>query len=273
MIHPTAVVDPTAQVAGDVEIGPFCVVGPRAVLAAGVRLSPHAIVHEGCELGEGVQVDSFVVVGGRAQMRKPDPNAELGRVVIGARTVLREGVTVHRPSVAGGSTEIGPDCFFMAHSHIAHDCKIAAFVTLANNAMIAGHVAIGEHAFVGGGAGVHQFVRIGESAMVAGNAAISYDVPPFSMAADRNDICGLNLIGLRRRGFPTDTVADLKRCFRSVFLASGNLKAEAQRALAGGEIGVSKEGRAFLEFFVESKRGFGHVRRRRGAASDAAMAE
>src|SRR5262249_10505462 len=243
--------------------------GPRVRLGDGCRLNPHAIVHGDCELGEGVLVDSFAVVGGEAQMRVPDPEPASGRVVVGARTVLRESVTINRPTKASNAREGGPDCFLMANSHIAHDCKVGAFVTLANNAMIAGHVLVGDHSFVGGGAGVHQFVRLGESAMIAGNAAISYDVPPFSVAADRNDIVGLNLVGIRRRGFHSEVLTDLKRCFRAVFLGSGNLRTEAATALASG-LGSTPQGRLFLEFFAGGKRGFGHARRRRSGGEMAA---
>ena len=149
----------------------------------------------------------------------------------------------------------------MAHSHVAHDCKVADNVTLVNGAMLGGHVIVGEWAFVGGGAGVHQFVRLGEGSMVAGNAAISYDVPPFSIAADRNDICGLNLVGLRRRGFAPEVMPDLKRCFRAVFSGAGNLREQAEKVLAAGELGTTPQGRAFLEFFAGGHRGFGHKRR------------
>jgi len=249
-----------------VEIGAFCIVGAGARLGAGCKLAPHAIVHAGCEIGERVQLDSFVVVAGEAQMRVPDPDAQGGKVVIGAGSILREGVTVHRPAKAGGATELGNDCFLMAHSHIAHDCHVGNNVTLANGAMLGGHVLVGDFAFVGGGAGVHQFVRIGEGAMVAGNAAISYDVPPFTVAADRNDICGLNLVGVRRRGFAPDVLPDLKRCFRAVYLAGGgNVREEALRAIACSDLGTTAQGRAFLEFFAGGHRGFGHKRRNRRA--------
>jgi UDP-N-acetylglucosamine acyltransferase len=263
MIHATAMVHPEAQLGIGVEIGAYAMVGAGARIGDRCRLNAHAIVHAGAEVGEGVLVDSFAVVAGEAQMRVPDPNVESGRVVVGARTVIREGVTIHRPTKAANVTEVGPDCFLMAHSHVAHDCRVGAFVTLANNAMIAGHVLVGDHVFVGGGAGVHQFVRLGESSMIAGNAAISYDVPPFAVAADRNDIVGLNLIGLRRRNLGSEVLADLKRCFRAVFLGSGNLRSEAARALESGEVGMTPQGRQFLEFFAGGKRGFGHSRRRR----------
>lgn len=269
MIHPTAVVHESAVLGDGVEIGAYSIVAAGARLGDGCRLDAHAIVREGCELHEGVRLDSFVVVGGEAQMRVPKPGAEGGRVVVGARTVLREGVTIHRPSERGGITVLGPDCYLMGHCHIAHDARLGAQVTIANGALLAGHVDVGDHAFIGGGAGIHQFVRLGEGSMVAGNAAISYDVPPYGVAADRNDICGLNLVGMRRLGLPAEVTADLKRCFRAVFLSSGNVQQEAARALAAGETGTTPQGRLFLEFFRGGKRGFGRARRRRRQAVDA----
>jgi UDP-N-acetylglucosamine acyltransferase len=277
MIHPSAVVHETAVLGDGVEIGAYSIVGAGCRIGAGCRLLPHAVVCDGVELGEGCLVDSFCVIGGEAQMRTPDPLAKGGKVTVGPRTVFREGVTVHRPSRPGGVTTIGADCFFMASTHVAHDCEVSDWVTMANGAMLGGHVLVGPHAFVGGGAGVHQFVRLGESSMVAGNAAISYDVPPFSVAADRNDIVGLNLVGLRRRGFGADQIADLKRCFRAVYHQGGNVREEAQEALAAAAglegCGKTGPGRQFLEFFAQSRRGFGHKRRPRRGGEAAAAAE
>ena len=217
----------------------------------------------GSSLGIGVKIDSFAVVGGEPQMRVHDAEAVGGTVKIGDRTVIREAVTINRPTRRGGETRVGADCFLMANCHVGHDSMIGDFVTLANNVMLGGNVTLGDHCFIGGGAGLHQFVRVGEGAMIAGNAAISYDVPPFATAADRNDICGLNLLGIRRRGFSADVLPDLKRCYRAVFLGSGNLRAEAAAVLAAGSFGKTPQGYLFLEFFAGGKRGFGHARGQR----------
>ncbi|MEC7584716.1 MAG: acyl-ACP--UDP-N-acetylglucosamine O-acyltransferase [Planctomycetota bacterium] len=274
MIHPSAMVHESAVLGEGVEIGPFAVVGPRVKIGNGCRLAAHAIVHRDCELDEQVFVDNFVVIGGDAQMREARPESEQARVVVGARCVLREGVTIHRSAEQVGVTEVGPDGYLMSNSHVAHDCVVGEFATLANNAMLAGYVKLGAHTFVGGGAGVHQFVRVGQSAMIAGNAAISYDVPPFCVAVDRNDIIGLNRVGLRRRGFDREAMSDLKDCFRTVFRGSGNLRSDAQAALAAGACGSTAPGREFLEFFVAGgKRGFGQARKlRRGGDSEAGVA-
>lgn len=266
-IDATAFVHPTAELGEGVVVERHCIVEAATRIGAGSRLRAHAIVRSGCELGAGVLVDSFAVLGGDPQMRVLPPDLGAGRVVVGDRTVLREGVTINRPTTRDGRTEVGADCFLMAYTHVGHDCRVADHVTTANNVMLAGHVTVGAHTFVGGGAGVHQFVRIGESAMIAGNAAISYDVPPFVIAADRNDLCGLNLVGIRRRGFGADAQADLKRCFRAVLFGGGNPRLLAAAALAAGTPGTSPQGRAFLEFFQSGKRGFARARRGAGSAS------
>lgn len=268
MIHPAASVHPEAVLGRDVRIGAFAVVEQGVVLGAGCQLAEHVVLRRGVELGEGVTVDSFSVLGGMPQMRgwTPVPSS----VKVGARTVIREAVTINRPTKEGACTSIGADCYLMANSHVGHDCAVGDFVTLANNVMLAGHVHVGAYTFVGGGAGIHQFVRIGEGVMVAGNAAISYDVPPFAMAADRNDICGLNLVGLRRRGIAASAVVDIKRCFRSVFAGTGNVRARAEAALASGSCGSEAQGRLFLEFFSGGKRGFAQSRRHKHGSGDAA---
>ncbi len=261
-IHPAAIVADDVQVGLGVSVGPFAVVEAGAVLGAGVQVGAHAIVHGECELGDDCVVDSFAVIGGAPQMRGWKPAA--GRVRIGARTVLREGVTVNRPTAAGGVTVIGSDCMLMANSHVGHDSQVGDRVTLANNVMLAGHVQIGDGTFVGGGAGVHQFVRIGGGAMIGGNASISYDVPPFAIAAERNDICGLNLVGIRRQGIPAEAVRDLKQCYHAIYSRPGDLRQRAAQVLAEGGCGSGAQGRQFLEFFTAGRRGFARTRSARG---------
>lgn len=256
-IHPTAIVHPDARIAADVTIEPYAIVEGDVTLAEGVRIAAHAVVRAGSDLAEHVQIDSFAVVGGLPQMRKAPES--FGHVRIGRGSVLREGVTVHRATCATRCTIVGEDCMLMSHSHCAHDVVLGKAVTLANNVMLAGHVVVGDNVFVGGGAGIHQFVRIGCGAMIGGNASISYDVPPYAMAAERNDICGLNLVGMRRQGMAVKTIADLKRCFHSVFSGGGDPRECAEAALAESN-GIAPEGRAFLEFFATGRRGFARKR-------------
>jgi UDP-N-acetylglucosamine acyltransferase len=166
---------------------------------------------------------------------------------------LREGVTVSRSTRAGGFTTIGANCFLMAYSHIAHDCVVGDRVLMAKAVLLAGHCLIGETTFLGGACALHQHTRIGEGTMVGGLAAITLDVPPFLMVADRNRVAGLNLVGLRRRGCAPEVVAELKSLFARVY-AARNPRTEAAAALADGAA-RSAEGRSFLEFFSGGKRG------------------
>jgi UDP-N-acetylglucosamine acyltransferase len=246
-IHASASVHATAIVEDGAEVG------------AGCTVHAHAIVRRHTVLGERVVVHPFAVIGGDPQDLKFDPAVESG-VRIGARTVLREHVTVNRATRPGGWTELGADCFLMATSHVAHDCRLGDGVVLANAVLLGGHVQVGSRAFLGGAAMFHQFVRIGESAMIGGGARVAQDVPPYAMAAERNEIVGLNLLGLRRRGLARDTVGEIKRAFRAVFLDSGNIRELAAAALRDGAY-ASDEARHFLEFFGGGKRGFARARR------------
>ncbi len=242
-IHPTALVESGAQ------------------LGAACRIHAYAVIRRHCVLGDGVVVHPFAVVGGDPQDLGFDV-ANDSVVHVGARTVIREHVTISRATHAGASTEIGADCFLMAACHVAHDCHVADRVVIANAALLAGHVQVGERAFLGGGAVIHQFCRIGEGAMIGGGARISSDVPPFTMATERNALIGLNKVGLRRRGVDRATLDELKRALRIVATPIGNLRELTRAALAREEF-TSAEARALLEFYQQGRRGF--VRPRRGA--------
>ncbi len=220
----------------------------------------YAIVTRHVVLGERVVVHPHAVVGGDPQDLGFDTATASG-VRIGARTVIREHVTIHRATRPCGWTEVGADCFLMVGCHIAHDCCLADRVIVANNVLFAGHIHVGEGVFFGGGAGMHQFSRIGEGAMVGGASRISKDVPPFSMVTERDDIIGLNVVGLRRRGLPRATVDELKRAFRAVNVPVGNMREIAAAALASGAY-TSAEARRYLEFYGSGKRSIARVRRR-----------
>ncbi len=238
-IYPTALIDSTARLAEDVEIGPYAVVEGEVTLGAGVRLGAHSVVRRYSILEAGVSVDSFAVVGGLPQDLSFDPGTR-SRVRIGQGTVLREGVTVHRSTRADGETVVGARCLLMANAHVAHDCQLGSSVILANNAMLAGHIWVGDGAFLGGGCGIHQFVSIGERAMIAGNASVTYDVPPFVTVAERSLVTGLNLVGLKRH-LTADAIADLRACYKAVYMRPGN-----PAKLAGEVVASTDEGRRFL---------------------------
>lgn len=241
MIHPTAIIEPGAQVGADCEIHAY------------------AVVTKHCVLADRVVVHPFAVIGGDPQYLKFD-RATVSGVRVGAGTVIREHVTINRSILAGGFTTIGEGCFLMASSHVGHDCAVGANVVLANAVLLAGHVTVDEHCFLGGGAAIHQFCRIGEGVMVAGNASITRDVPPHLMVAERDDIAGFNVVGLKRRGFSRESIAELKQAYHAVFFTAGNIRTVAANTLA--EAGYrSVEARRFLEFFSEGKRSFARPRR------------
>ena len=265
-VHPTAVVGENTAIHDDVSIGAYAVVGDNVEIGAGCTLGAHSILRDRTIVGPGTRIDSFAVIGGDPQDLSFDPDTPSG-VRIGRDSVIREGVTIHRSSTPNSCTVIGDFALLMAHSHVAHDCRVGDSVILANNVMLAGHVHVDCHAFLAGGAGVHQFCRVGEGVMVGGNATISYDVPPFTLVAERNSVYGLNLRGLRRREFSSEEIADLKDCYRATLLTAGDAKRNAAAAADSGRCGHTAPGQRFLEFFATSQRGFVQARMARVIAS------
>jgi UDP-N-acetylglucosamine acyltransferase len=247
-IHPTAIVEPGAKLGADCEIHAY------------------AVVTRHCELGDRVVVHPFAVLGGDPQYLKFDQTTASG-VRVGAGTVLREHVTINRSIHAGGFTVIGENCFLMAASHVAHDCVVGDHVVFANATLLGGHVCVADHSFLGGGAAIHQHCRIGEGVMVAGHASITRDVPHFTMVAERDNIIGFNLVGLKRRGFSRTAIAELKAAYQHVFFTAGNIRTVAATMLASGKFS-SGEARRFLEFFAEGKRSFARARRAEAEAVD-----
>ena len=246
VIHPTAIVDPGVQLGVDCEIHAY------------------AIVRKYAELGDRCVVHSHAVIGGDPQYLNFDVRIN-SRVRVGARTVLREFATINRSIHEGKATTVGEDGFLMANAHLAHDVAIGKSVVLANNAMLAGHVSVGDFAFIGGGAGIHQYTRIGAMAMVAGLARITQDVAPYLIVSERDEVSGLNLVGLKRRGVDRAAIAELKNAFHDVFLQIGNIRQLAAESLASGKFTTS-EAQRFLAFFDSGKRGF--ARPTRGKHSD-----
>ncbi len=252
--HPTAIIDTNASIASDCRIGPYCVVEEGAVLGAGCRLDSHVVIKRRTELGERVKVFSGAVLGGDPQDLSFDPEM-CSKVVIGNDCTLREGVTVNRSLTQNGVTRLGERVYMMAFSHAAHDCAIGDRAVLANAALLAGHVSLGAHAFVGGGGAVHQFCRIGEGVMIGGHSSITKDVPPGISVVDRNHVLGLNLVGLKRRGYSAEEINEFKRVFRELYSEPGRIRDRARRRLeANPEAPVLI--RRFLEFFQEGTRGF-----------------
>ena len=220
-IHALAVVAPGAQLGMNVEIGPFCTVGPDAEIEDGVRLVSHVVVDGHTRIGADAVIQPFATIGLPPQDIKY--RGEPTRTEIGARTIIREHVTIHRGTANGrGTTRVGTDCMLMAVSHVAHDCHLGNGVMVANNVVMGGHVSIGDHAVIGGSAAIHQFVRIGRAAMIGGVSGVEADVIPFgTVLGNRARLASLNVIGLRRRGFDKAQIASLRAAFKLMFRGSG----------------------------------------------------
>ncbi len=245
-------------------IHPTAIVEEGAVLGAGCVIHPYAVIKRGAVLGAGVAVHPFAVVGGDPNFLKFDLATPTG-VRVGAGTVIREHASINRSIYAGKDTIVGARCYLMANAHVGHDCVVGDDVVFATNVMLGGHVEVGSHTFLGGGAGVHQFSRIGEGVMIAGLARITQDLAPYLLVAERNEVPGLNLVGLKRRGASRAAIAELKECFHAVF-AEGDPRKRAAARLAAGVQGA--EARRFLEFFAGGKRGFARPDPAGAAAAD-----
>jgi UDP-N-acetylglucosamine acyltransferase len=254
VIHPTAIVAPGATIGPGVRIGPWCTVGAEVVLDEGAELVSHVVVDGRTRIGAGARLWPFTSVGLPPQDLKY--RGEPTRTEIGARTQVREHVTIHRGTVTGtGVTRVGADCLLMAVVHVAHDCDIGAGVIIANNVVMGGHVHIGDGAVVGGAAALHQFVRIGRGAMIGGVSGVEADVIPFgTVIGNRARLTGLNVIGLKRRGVDKPRLHVLRAAFRTLFFGDQVFaeRVAAVRADHGDEPLVA-ELLAFIE--APSKRG------------------
>ena len=222
-IHPTAIVHDNAKIGAGAEIGPFCIVGAGAVIGRAVRLISHVVVEGLTEIGEHTVVHSFAVLGGPPQHLAH--KGEATRLVIGERNILREHVTMHTGTAAGrGVTTVGSDGLFMVGSHVAHDCIVGDHVVFANSAAAGGHVEVGDYVFMGGLSAAHQWTRIGRHAFIGGLAPITRDVIPYALVGNDAHLEGMNLVGLKRRGFARDTINDLRTAYRMLFAKEGTLQ-------------------------------------------------
>lgn len=252
-IHPTATVAAGAELGEGVTVEPYAVIGPHVRVGDGSSIGPHAVVTGHTTLGRNCRVFQFASVGAAPQDLKY--RGEPSRLEMGDGNIVREFASLNPGTAAGGMvTRIGNGCLFMVSSHVAHDCRVGDQVILANGAALGGHVEADDHAIVGGLAGVHQYVRIGESALCAAGAMVSMDVPPFcTVAGDRARLHGLNLVGLRRRGFATATIVALKRAYRLLFHAAATRRDALARTRA--TFGHVAEVGRLLDFVAGSQRG------------------
>jgi UDP-N-acetylglucosamine acyltransferase len=223
-IHPTAIVHPKAEIGQDVVIGPFCVVGEFVQLDDKVELLSHVVVEGRTKIGAETKIFPFASIGHIPQDLKY--HGEPSTLEIGRRNQIREYVTMQPGTEGGGmATRVGDNCLFMASAHVAHDCQLGDNVIMANNATLAGHVSVGDWAFLGGLSAVHQFVRVGRHAMIGGMSGVESDVIPFGMViGNRAHLSGLNIVGLKRRGFSRDEIHSLRNAYRLLFAPEGTLQ-------------------------------------------------
>jgi UDP-N-acetylglucosamine acyltransferase len=229
-IHPTAVVSPKAELAGDVRIEAFSVIGPRVSVGAGTTVGPHAIIDGWTTIGERNQIFPFTTIG-----YPPQDLSYLGeetQLVIGNDNIIRENATINRGTQRGGGiTRLGNHNLIMAYAHVAHDCTLGNHVILANATTLGGHVRIDDYAILGGLVAIHQFIRIGAYAFIGGKSGLRMDMPPYMLAFGApGKLYGPNLVGLRRHGFPRTTIQALKSSYRIMF-RSGLKVAEAIEAV------------------------------------------
>lgn len=217
MIHSTAIIDPSAQIGRNVEIGAYSIVGANVVIGDDCIIGPHVVLRGPTTLGRNNRIFQFASVGEDCQDKKF--KGEPTQLVIGDNNVIREFVTIHRGTVQDqGITRIGHDNLLMAYVHVAHDCVVGDHVILANNTTLAGHVHVGDWAILGGFTGVHQFCHIGAHAFTAVNSVVVQDVPPYIMAQGHNAVPRtINSEGLKRRGFSSEQISTIKRAFKILY--------------------------------------------------------
>lgn len=252
-IHPTAIISPEAEIAEDVEIGAYSIIGPDVHIGKQTVIGPHVVIEAQTDIGERCHIYQFAAIGAAPQDLKF--KGEKTRVIIGNDNTIREFVTIHRATAAAtGTTVMGDHNLIMAYSHIAHNCILDNHIIMVNAANLAGHIHVEDYAIIGGLSGVHQFTRIGAHCMIGGASAVTRDVAPYLIAAGNHATThGLNVVGLKRRGFEDETINDIKRAYTLVFRSSLLLRTAIDKVR--DEINDSPEVRHFLEFIEKSERG------------------
>jgi len=253
MIHPTAIVDPEAEIDSNVEIGPYSIIRKNVFIGSGTVIGSHVVIEPFVTIGPDCHIFQYAAIGAVPQSMKF--KGEESYVKIGRGSIVREFVTIHRGTkFGGGITEIGEENFLMAYVHIAHDCITGRKVVLANNATLGGHITIGDYATVGGLVAIHQFVRIGEYAFVGGHTGIVKDIPPYVIASGpRAQLHGLNSVGLKRHGFSQSTLLSLKKAYRIIFRIGLTMNEAIERVTA--EVEQVPDVVHFIDFIKSSQRG------------------
>ena len=254
MIHPTAIVDPKAEIGEGVEIGPYSVIEKGVSIGEGTKIGPHVVIREGTQIGKRCQIFQFASVGEAPQFL--GLKEEKTFLQIGDQNIIREFVTLHRGTPhGGGKTVIGNNNYFMAYCHVAHDCHIGNDIIMSNAATLAGHIVIEDRAIIGGLVAIHQFCRVGTYAILGGFSGVLLDIPPYTKAqGDRAKLFGLNSVGLKRANFSEETMKALKKAYRIIF-RSGLTLERAIKTVGEDEISHTPEVQHLLHFIQHSKRG------------------
>jgi len=249
-IHPTALVDPDAQIGADVEIAPFSVIGPQAVIGDRTIVQSHVVIEGNVAIGTGNFVGHGAIIGAPPQHLSFSPERKT-KVEIGNDNVIREYCTIHRGSPEGSVTKIGDNNFLMVGTHVGHNCEIGNNVVIVNNCLLAGHVRVDDGAFLGGGSTFHQHMHVGRLVMVQGSSAFGKDLPPFVIAAERNYVVGLNVVGLRRASFSARDRDELKAAFKLLYTSGLNISQALEKAET---MNFGAPAREFFEFVAGAKK-------------------
>ena len=249
-IHPTAIVDSNANVGANVEIGAFSIIGPHVTIGEQTVVQSHVVIEGEVAIGRGNCIGHGAVIGVPPQDVSFSPERKT-KVEIGDDNIIREYCTIHRGSPDGSATKIGDKNFLMAGAHVGHNCLIGNNVVIANNCLLAGHVRVDDGAFLGGGSTFHQFMHIGRLVMVQGSSAFGKDLPPFVVAAERNYVFGLNILGMRRAGLSANDRNEIKEAFKLVYLSGLNT---SQALDKGATMSFGAAAREFLDFVASAKK-------------------
>lgn len=257
-IHQTAIVHPNAKLGSEVEIGPYSVIGPSVTVGEKTSIQSHVVIEDEVSVGSRNFVGHGTIIGAAPQDLSFSPGRKT-KIDIGDDNVIREHCTIHRGTAEGSATTIGDKNFLMAGAHVGHNCAIGNNVIIANNCLLGGYVQVDDGAFLGGGSTFHQFMHIGRLVIVQGSSAFGKDIPPFVIAAERNYVFGLNVIGLRRAGFTAKGREEIKAAFKLVYLSGLNISQALGKAAA---MKFSEPAREFLDFVGNAKkRGICSLRR------------
>jgi len=262
-IHPTAIVDPAAHIGTDVELGPHSIIGANASIGERSTIQSHVVIEGDVSIGTGNFIGHGVIIGAPPQDLSFSPERKT-KIEIGNENVIREYCTIHRGSAEGSITKIGDNNFLMVGVHVGHNCEISNNVIIANNCLLAGHVLVDDQAFLGGGSTFHQNMHVGRLVMVQGSSAFGKDLPPFTIAAERNSIFGVNVVGLKRAGFSAKDREEIKDAFKLLYASGLNISQALEKAAT---INFGAPAREFFEFVTNAKKR-GICPYKRGASDD-----